>query len=83
MPKTKSIIIIAPNNDRQPKVAPTPTHAWTVVFPDRAAYVGAPKLSDRETLQAPMGEPSIAYPGSGVPGQPWESPPIPARRRIR
>lgn len=63
--------------DRLVKEPPNQT-----VFPNRDdQYVGAPKVSDRETLLAPMGTPKQAVPGSLRPGDPWRSiDPAPRKR---
>jgi len=62
--------------ERQPMPEPVET-----VFPNRAEYVGCPKISDAATIAGPMGTPKQPVPGSFMPGQPWRSIDPPMRKR--
>jgi hypothetical protein len=48
----------------------------------RAAYPGAPRTSDRETVEN-SGANVESYPGSSMRGEPWKRPAPPAVRGVR
>lgn len=77
----KKAVLPSPGSNANEQGAPSP---WPQQEIPAGGYPGAiPNRADpRNNSEIGLDKPD-PFPGSGVPGEPWKSPPSPAPRRLR